>query len=199
MTTNPLPKIIAHSASLICEDAGLSDEAKRCVSDQFHPADYVFQLMSSKLWPDAIRFLSRALPKREATWWACLAARSTVNDATPTQQIQALEAAEAWVYRPNEENRRLAYERAVAATFENPSSWAAMAAFWSGGSMTAPDLPVVPPADNLTSKAATGAIMLSAVHGDPRKLEETYQLYLKQGLDIAAGGDGRAQPELDSE
>lgn len=199
MTTNPLPKVIANSASLICEDAGLSDDAKRCVSDQLHPADYVAQLMSSKLWPDAIRFLSRALPKREATWWACLAVRSMVNEATPAQQIQALEAAEAWVYRPNEENRRLAYERAVAATFENPSSWAAMAAFWSGGSMTAPDLPVVPPADNLTSKAATGAIMLSAVHGDPRKLEETYQLYLKQGLDIAAGGDGRAQLESDSE
>jgi hypothetical protein len=52
---------------------------------------------------DAVRFLVYCLPPRESVWLACLAARNAgESDAA------ALDAAEQWVYKPDEEKRRSA-------------------------------------------------------------------------------------------
>src|SRR5690606_25846941 len=122
-------------------------------------------------WLDAIAFLARALPKREAVWWACMCARVTAppaeEAASPEGDVagpaaagrgpaRALAAAEAWVYKPSEENRRECEAAAHAAQFDSPESWAAIAAFWSGGSVAPPGGPVVPPGEDLAPRAVAG-------------------------------------------
>jgi hypothetical protein len=143
---------------------------------------------------DAARFLAHALPKREAVWWACLAARAALGDEPPETLRQAVETAEAWVYRPNEDNRRAAMGAATAAGSDNPASWAARGAFWSGGSLTPPDAPVVPPGETLIAQAVAGAVCLAAVQREPARAAEKYRGFTTQGLDIAAGGTGRLKP-----
>ncbi|WKJ90888.1 hypothetical protein QZJ86_01800 [Methylomonas montana] len=186
-----LIKVVIPKALAICQDIQLEPEALKCLEPDPEPAQFLNALLAQQLFPDAVRFLARALPKREATWWACLCARSAIDSATKPEVVKALEAAEQWVYKPTEPNRRLANNAAHAASFENAAAWAAMAAFWSDGSMAPEDAPSVPPADNLTSKAVAGAVMLAAVLKQPEKAKDKYLFFIEQGIDIANGGNGR--------
>ena len=54
----------------ISSAAELSEPAMALVRPGTHPRDYVALLMERELYPDAVRFLAHALPKREAVWWA---------------------------------------------------------------------------------------------------------------------------------
>jgi hypothetical protein len=76
---------------------------------------------------------------------------------------------------------------AEAAGFRTPASWAAVAAFWSEGSLAPPDVPAVPPGDSLSAQAVTGAVMLAAVWSEPEKAPEKYATFLAQGRAL---GDG---------
>lgn len=192
MIENPFKKIGAERATDVCRDIDLEAAALELLSPAAAPSDFLRLLTNQALYPDAVKFLARALPKREATWWACLCARNALGGNPPSPaMLEAIEAAERWVYQPTEDNRRAAYAVAQAGNFEHPASWAAMAAFWSGGSMAPPDVPAIPPADNLTGKAAAGAVMLAAVQTEPEKAPQKYLLFLRQGIDIACGGNGR--------
>jgi hypothetical protein len=184
-------KIKALKAREIYQPLELGDEAAELQSAELTPAAYLEKLQAAELYPDAVRFLAFALPKREATWWACLAARHTLADNAPPSQLAAIEAAEAWVYRPTEENRQATQVAAEKATMKTAAGWAATAAFWSGGSISPVAEFAVAPAEDLSGKAAAGAIMLAAAAGEPSKIQDNYQLFLKQGINIACGGDGR--------
>ncbi|MCQ8126866.1 DUF6931 family protein [Methylomonas rivi] len=186
-----LNKVLIPRAALICQDIELDQSARACLAADPAPVDFLKSLIEQKLYPDAVRFLARALPKREAVWWACLSARSCMQEKPEPKLVQAVEAAEAWVYKPTETNRRQAFNAAEAASFENPAAWAGMGAFWSEGSMAPENVPAVPPADNLTAKAVAGAVMLAAVQSQPEKANDKYLFFLEQGVDIANGGNGR--------
>jgi hypothetical protein len=191
MAETTFAKIAVPKAAVICADLELNEEAKVILERDPNPADFVRQLMAQDLLHEAIKFMARALPKREATWWACLAARTELTESSTQEQLIAVEIAEQWVYKPTEENRRLTYSAAHAANFDSAAAWAAMAAFWSGGSMAPPEAPVVPPAENLTGKAVAGAIMLAAVRREPEKANDKIKTFLAQAINIAQGGNGR--------
>lgn len=195
MSEYAFKKVAADRASAVCQDIEVDEAARALLAPELAPAAYLRLLIDAAHYMDAVRFLARALPKREATWWACLCARSALGESPAPEVMKALELAEQWVLKPTEEHRRLTYPAAQAAQFGHPASWAAMAAFWSGGSMAPPDVPVVPPADNLTAKAVAGAVMLAAVQTEPEKAEATYRRFLEQGIDIASGGSGRLEQQ----
>jgi hypothetical protein len=145
------------------------------------------------LWTDAVRFLAHALPRREAVWWACTCARLTLpRDASP-DIAASLQAAEAWVFQPTEENRRAAMQKAEAAGLDTPSAWSAVSVFWSGGSMAPAGAPPVAPAERLFATAVTSTILLAAVQTEPQLADQKYRRFLEAGIDIARGGSGRPQ------
>lgn len=191
MSEEALKKIAGPKAEAYCADLELDEAALALLTPELTPAQYLDRLIEARHHNDAVYFLARALPKREATWWACLAARGSLGEKPRPEWLKALAAAEQWVYKPSEENRRACQSAAEAAGFDHPASWAAMAAFWSTGSMAPPGLPAVPPAEGFTGKAASGAVILSAVLAEPEKAPEKLALSLRQGIDIAKGGDGR--------
>jgi len=192
MSEKNLVKIKHPTAVSVCSGLELEGEALQLLTDATTPADYLSQLIEKELYPDAVRFLAGALPKREATWWACLSARKGLNENSPATDTQAVQLAEAWVYKPTDENRTMALAAAEATRLKTAAGWAAMAAFWSGGNISPVEGTVVPPADELSGKAVVGAVMLAAVQNGPEHVKGNYQCFLKQGLDIAAGGDGRS-------
>lgn len=143
----------------------------------------------------AVRLAAHALPKREAVWWACMAARATPpRHATPLER-QALEAAEEWVRRPEEALRHRCMALALESGCRGPEAWAAVAAFWSGPSLAPPGAAPVPPAAQLTGVAVTGAISLAALRDDPARAPQRYARYLAALRDIARGGAGRLAVE----
>lgn len=188
--SEPFKKVMV-PVSEICQSVTLTPEAK-ALEKPGALAPVLFEAMVSQgLYVDAVRFLARGLPKREAVWWACLCARDRLPPEPSPVILAALKAAEDWVYKPTEENRRAAMAKAEAAQFDTPSSWAAVGAFWSGGSMSPEGNPVVPPGEHLTGLAVAGSIMLAAAQTEPQHATERYQQFLAYGANIARGGRGR--------
>ncbi len=159
-------------------------------------AEGIIRLESAGLRNEAARLAAHALPKREAVWWGCMCARAVPDPALLPVDADALLAAEAWVRKPTEENlRRAAMEAAQRTAFRSPEAWAAVGAFWSGGSMAPAGQPVVPPPDHLTGVAVSGGVVLAAVRLRPERAQDRLARFLAAARDIAAGGAGRIAPE----
>ena len=154
-------------------------------------------LTAAEKMAEALRLAAHALPKREAVWWACMCARAVPDPAIKPEDMAALEAAELWVRRPEEANRRAAMDAAQKTAFRSPEAWAAVGAFWSGGSMAPPDAPPVPPAEHQTGLAVAGAVMIAGVRTRPERSKDRYARFIAAARDIAAGGAGRIPPEAD--
>jgi hypothetical protein len=183
-------KIRAATAVEVYAGAEVSDEAKPHLTTEIAPVDYVAKLAAADLFADAVDFLARALPKREAVWWACICAEDLTPAPDKPQIVQALKAAQAWVLRPTEESRRAAEVAANALKASHPARWAAMGAFWSGGSMAPVGAPEVRPAEDFTAKAVSGAVQMAAGL-EPPQMPARRKTFLGYGLDIANGGNGR--------
>ena len=187
-----LRKVNAPRAQDIYQHFDLTEDAAGIDDGEQPPAAFLNQLIEEGHYEDATRFLAHAMPKREAVWWACLAARTvTLREDAAADHVSALKAAEAWVFEPTETNRRTAEKLAEKTSFKHPSSWAAIAAFWSGASITGEDEPPVPPPPHLYAHAVTGAIMLAAALDNPDHIKPKLDAFLKQGIDIANGGNGQ--------
>jgi hypothetical protein len=189
MSTGTSSKITAKTAAELCQQFALGEDAKKLLRDGMAPKPFFDQLVEKKLNEDAARFLAYALPKREAVWWACLCARQA-HGPKPEQKIaDAIQAAEKWAADPSEENRRAAMPAAEKAEFGTPAGCAAVAAFWSGGSLAPPNVPAVPPKEGLTAHGVSCAVMLAAVMKEPEKAAEKYAQYFKLGAEVAAGAN----------
>lgn len=187
MSNGTLAKVTAKTATEICKPLKLEDEAKKLLRDGLTPRQYLDLLLEKQLFADAAKFLALALPKREAVWWACLCARAVLGPNLPPKLATAVQAAEKWVTDPSEDNRRATMPAAEAAEMGNPAGCAAMAAFWSGGSLAPPNVPVVPPPDHLTAHGVAGAVMLAAVLKEPEKATEKFRKFFAQGIEVANG------------
>lgn len=154
------------------------------------------RLEEAGLLAEATRLVAHALPAREAVWWACACSRHTASSSTnPESETAARDAAEEWVRRQSDEQRRAAMKEAEKSGFGSPEAWAAVAAFWSGDSMAPPDVPKVPPQPHFTGLAVAGAVAMSAVRGSAVRREERLRAFLASAKDIAAGGAGRIDVE----
>jgi hypothetical protein len=183
-------KIKTATAQEICARYKLSPEAAALLAEKMPPLDFLAALEGAELFRDAVQFLAYALPKREAVWWSGLCSRDVLPAAGKPELGAAVEAAEAWVYRPTEENRRKAQAATRAIAEPHAAQWTAMGAFWSGGSMAPPDCPEVKPPDDLTPRAVAGGIVMAAT-SDPKLAADRFRRYVACGLDIANGGTGR--------
>jgi hypothetical protein len=189
MALPPLTKVTAKSAAEICARFELGEQAKALPQAGLSPGPFLEKLINERHFQDAIRFLAFALPKREAIWWAARCARSAGAAALPLEQQAALQVAERWCLAPTEELRRAAMAASEKAQLKSPAGCAALAVFFSGGSLAPPDVPVVPPAEDLTARTVVGAVLMAAVVNEPEKAEQKYQRFVEQGLALATGKD----------
>ena len=156
------------------------------------------RLEQAGLLIEATRLVAHAMPAREAVWWACACSRHTApSGANPAAETTVREAAEEWVRRQTDEQRRAAMKQAETAGFGSPEAWAAVAAFWSGDSMAPSEAPKVPPQPHFTGLAVAGAVALAAARGPAARRETRLQRFLVSAKDIASGGVGRIDVEPD--
>jgi len=187
-----LIKIQTNLAKDICQYFNLSDESKKLLTENMEPTDFIKQFMEKQFYLDVIKFIAHALPKRESVWWACLAAKYQFESIKEDKEdyLLAMDAAELWVRKPTEQNRRSAEELSIKTEYKHAASWAAMAAFWSTGSVTKPGDPEVPPQPYLFAHAVAGAVSLAGALTNPEKPEDGFKQLIAQGLDLAYGGNG---------
>jgi hypothetical protein len=187
MSQSGLELIEAKTVKDVVSRAALSDEALGLVRGDLAPGPFLDLLLKHGHHLDAIRFLAQALVKRAAVWWALQCVTETSGTELPAAKAKALEAARAWVLDPSDDNRRACWPAAEAAEIGSPAGCTAMAAFFSGGSLSLPNLPAVPPGEEFTGRMAAGALMLAAVMKEPEKAPEKYAAFLRTGLEIADG------------
>jgi len=190
MAIGPLKKVTAKRAVDACGQLELSADARKLLDDQVSPDAYLDRLIEKEQWADAIRVLAFALPKREAVWWAAQCVRIHLPADAPPKNLEALKSAEAWVYKPTDENRWAAKEAGEKAGYDKAACWVGMGAFWSSGSMVPAHLPKMEPGPSFTPGAVAGAILIAASQ-EPERAMENFKLALEDGLDIANGGTGK--------
>src|SRR5450631_1327860 len=179
------PAHIPSKTVTISTVAELGEEAMALVRPDLKPLDFVALLMEKALYPDAVRFIAHALPKREAVWWAWVCARRAAGENPQPKIKGALDATERWIAQPSEDNRRLAMAAAQKAELGTAAGCTGLAAFFSGGSLAPPEAPVVPPGEFLTAKAVSGAVIFAAVAQEPEKAPEKFRSFVAQGVDVS--------------
>ena len=140
---------------------------------------------------DIMRLLSVALPARERVWWSCLAARDTL--APGAKVPQPLAAAEAWVFKPTEENRAVAHHAVQHAAMKDDTKHCAMAVQFHDGTLGPGDL-AQHPAPPGGSEVSAFAMNIVAIARSGKLLDEAAGLLIDRALDIARGGSGRIEP-----
>jgi hypothetical protein len=195
MSDQVLPKLRATPWQDVVTRAALIGECAALIQADTDSASAIIRLQDAGFVAEAAKVMAQALPKRECVWWACMCARHTAPSDLPEADAAAVAAAEDWVRKQTDESRREAFEHAQRGNFSTPEGWAAVAAFWSGDSMSPAGQPKTPPAAHLTGTAAIGSVTLSAVRMHPLRREERLLRFLASGREIAAGGAGRLPPE----
>ncbi len=176
-----LPKKVAD----ICAKLGMDLADSPLLREGMTPEQFLDRLIEKERYIDALTFMSCALPRREAVWWACVCTRQCAGEDAPAEDAGALDAAVRWVREPNDENRRATMSAAEATEFATPGGLTALGAFFSGGSMAPPDLPPAPPEEHLTARFVSQAVTLAAVMKEPEKAQAKYRRFLETGLDVA--------------
>ena len=116
---------------------------------------------------DAAFFLGQALPRYETVAWAARA----VRDMRPAPlesgpDADALKAALLWVQDPSDARRRAAFEMAGKARTVGAERLVALAAFFSGGSLTPAEAPPVQAPNESAGLFAAGAVLMAAAKSD---------------------------------
>lgn len=142
---------------------------------------------------DMLRLLSVALPARERVWWSCLAARDTLKDGNKLPP--PLAAAEAWVFKPTEENRAVAHHAVQHASMKDDTKHCAMAVQFHDGTLGPGDL-AQHPAPPGGSEVSAFAMNVVAIGRSGKTLEVAAALLIDRALDIARGGSGRVEQQM---
>lgn len=183
-------KIKAKQAGDLLQHFELSEEGEVSASIDDAPLQAIKKLIETENFHDAVTMLAHALPKREAVWWACLAAKYSL-DSGADDQLMALQAAERWVREPNDNNRGIAKKFGEKRRKKHAADWAATAASWCTGNMIDDDSVHVPPPDFLYAHAVAACISMAALAAGADQMPQTYQMFLRQGFDLATGGSGK--------
>ena len=168
------------TAAAVCTLFALEEKSAKLVESNpalgsGSPGSFLEALIREDCLIDALRFYAYALPAREAIDWACRCLRTL---AVKADDAPCLDAASEWLKEPTEDNRRRAHTVAEQAEFGTAASWAAMAVFWSGGSIAPVDQPEVPAGPELVGHAVAGAVLLGAVSGEPQEASSHHQSFL---------------------
>jgi uncharacterized protein DUF6931 len=195
MTDQLLPKLLTTPWEDVVARAALTGDCAGLIQADTDSAAAIKRLQEAGFVTEAAKLMAYALPKRECVWWVCMCARNTTPSDLPETDAAAVTAAEDWVRKQTDESRRQAFEHAQRSNFSTAEAWAAVAAFWSGDSMSPVGQPKTPPAPHLTGTAAIGSLTLAAVRTYPQRRDERLLRFLTSGREIAAGGAGRLPQE----
>jgi hypothetical protein len=155
------------------------------------PIDFLRGLAAQGRLGEAVTVCAFLLPRREAVWWACRCARAPFGDIRHDRAHRLL-AAEAWVREPTDARRRAALSLASDDTSSSPLTWLALAAGWSGGSLSAHPkmLPPMPP--YLTARAVRIAVLLSGHALEKDRRAARLQTWIAEAAEFAEKGLGHA-------
>lgn len=153
------------------------------------PLAFLDKLQSSETPEDAITFLAHMLPRRYAVYWACGCVRALEGGAD-LDASEAMRAALAWLREPEENARLRALAIGMMADRKQSTTWLALSAAWSGGSIAPPGhAATVSAPPHLTALAAKAAVLIALARVGSALRQENLQRVLDQGRKLATGNE----------
>jgi hypothetical protein len=148
--------------------------------------DFLRSLIDSRDWEHAISFCAYLLPRRTAVAWGCRSVRRMV-ERFDTNEERAIGFAEAWVEEPGETIRGKALAIGNVNDHASPTTWLALAAGWSGGSVVPPEFDPVEAKPEKTARAVRVALFvgLSRLTRDAR--DRIMTACIEDGIHLARG------------
>ena len=169
--------------------------AARLVRGATDVPDALARLIEGGCLAEAARVTAYALPHREAVWWVCMCADHTAPAHLSHADKRSRELAEGWVRIPDEETRYKAMEWAQRAGMRSAEAWAAVAAFFSGPSLSQRGMEAVTPPPHLTGRIVSDAVTVAALRGDAARKDLRLAHFLGSASEISLGEAGRLEPE----
>ena len=123
-------------------------------------------------------------------WWGCQCVRALRGN----QADDALLVAEAWVREPEETQRRAALEIAASGDTRVATTWLALAAGHSGGSVAAEGSAPVRASPDATAINLKAAVILAVVQRPMTEAPGWIKACVDAGLRFAEGGDAKVNP-----
>ena len=154
------------------------------------PLDFARKLLARAHRYDTIVYVAYLLPRREAVWWGCQCVRAIDKNKSD----DALTAAEAWVREPEEATRRAALNIGAAGDKRVATTWLAIAAGHSGGSVAPEGSPPLAPAAHRTAVGVKAAVILAIAQIPPREQSAWIAACVEAGIRFAEGGDAKVRP-----
>lgn len=173
------------TTAAICSRYPIGDEAKALLQADQTPRQFLDALRSAGLRIEALRLVAHAFPKRSAVWWGVLCLEQENARPTPATQ-NALELVRNWVAQPDDEHRRAAMPAAQTVGLDSPAGSLAAATYFSGGSVTPPDLPPSPPPEHVTAELVFAAIV-AAGSSEPSEINDRFDAYLNLAVELTEG------------
>jgi hypothetical protein len=153
------------------------------------PLDFARKLLAPGRRFEAIVFIAYLLPRREAVWWGCQCVRAIAGNNADG----ALLAAEAWVRDPDEPTRRAALDLGWARDARVATTWLALAAGQSGGSIAREDAHPVAAPPQATALDVKAAVILAIAQSPPNGQSAWLSACVEAGIRFADGGDAKVR------
>jgi hypothetical protein len=152
------------------------------------PLDFARKLLGRRF--EALVYLAYLLPRREAVWWGCQCVRAIAGSRADDA---ALRAAEAWVRNPDETTRRAALNLGWTRNARLATTWLALAAGQSGGSIAAEDAPYVAAPPQATALDVKAAVILAIAQSPPANQAAWLTACVEAAIRFAEGGDAKVR------
>lgn len=151
--------------------------------EQYDSVGFVQFLLASPIPEEALMYCAYLLPRRVAVWWGHEALQN-IEQVLDDNDRFMMQLAAAWVANPREDERYAAMDAALESKTKTAGVWLALGAGWSGGSMTGPDLPPVPPAPYLTARAVNAAILSALARRDLSERQTLIERFARMAIQL---------------
>jgi Family of unknown function (DUF6931) len=148
--------------------------------------DFLQEVADAGNWHQAVSFCAYLLPRRVAVAWGCRSLRR-MFDHFDANESRALKFAETWVQQPDEQSRNKALAVGNANDPEQPATWLALAAGWSGGSVVPAEFPPVEAQPDQTARAVRAALLIGHCRLPRGSGDRIMTACLEDGIQLARG------------
>lgn len=148
--------------------------------------DFLQEAADACNWHAAVSYCAYLLPRRVAIGWGCRSLRR-MFDHFDASDSRSLNIVETWVRQPDEQSRNKALAVGNANDPEQPATWLALAAGWSGGSVVPPEFAPVEAKPDQAARAVRTALLIGLCRLPRDFRDQIMTSCLEDGIQLARG------------